>query len=986
MKKKTKNLSVRIWLVVSVIVLALTVAVNILLTTMFYPLACFLFGEPKVVDIDTESYDYPYQTIEGAGTKETALAYAQSVTENICEEGFTLLKNDNNALPIIKGNAKVSIFGKNSSNMAVGGSGSGEASTKGVTTIFDSLNAVGIEYNPTLKAFYDSSASGAGRDSNPSDLDNGKTVSLSTGETPISNYSESLWDSCSEYNDAAIIVITRIGGEGFDLPRSYLKLDENERALIEKVSSMDFGRVIVLINAANTLELQDLKNNKDVDAILWVGFAGTTGLKALGKILKGEVTPSGHTVDTFATLESNPTWNNIGGEGGYGSYKFKSGRGTYDSQVYYVKYEESIYAGYRYYETAYAEAQEGNYPDFNYDAVVSYPFGYGLSYTQFAWELVNEDEIPATISANTKMTFKVKVTNVGEVAGREVVQLYVTPPHTHGGIEKAAKVLVGFAKTDVLQPNDSETLEITIDSPYTYASYDCYDMDNDGYCGYVVEAGAYSFTLSTDAHTAKDMANAVITSTAEKILFQNDPTTDTKVENLYTDCEDEWLNSDTELESQLSRANFTGTWPKDYQDTNPILDTNSEFIAKIKSTDSDHNNPEAATYTMPTTNAVTGIEFGELIGVDIKTSEGKELWRKFMDQLTIDEMLNLINNGGYKTNAIARLQVPSSSSSDGPVGWVNFITGENSNVYGTCSYCCEVVMASTWNVERLYDFGEAVGNEGLVGNERGDGSPYTGLWAPGLNVHRSPLGGRNFEYFSEDSLLSGQMAASVLKGGASKGIYFTLKHFAANEQETHRSITGLVTWVNEQSLRENYLKAFEVTIKTAGKNYILKANGTKAEGGAVKAMGIMSSFNRIGTRWTGGDYRLITQILKKEWGYYGIVINDFNTVDYMNERDMFYAGGNLNLQIAGLNIWTDCDSNNAADVTVLRNAAQEVLYTIANSNAYRGRFNMQMAAWQIVMIGIDCAIVVCLGLWGFFVIRKNSKKKSSGKKSSGKRF
>lgn len=980
MKTIFKRLSSRIWFIVTAIIVAILLVLNILVNTTFYTLACFALGEPKMMGIDTENYDYPYQPVEGADTKATALTYAQSVTEQICEEGFTLLKNEkindkDKALPITKTGARVSVFGKNSSNMAVGGSGSGEASTKGVTTIFDSLTAAEFEYNSQLKSFYDSSASGQGRDSNPSDLDSGNTVSLSTGETPVASYSDALWSSCSDYKDAAIIVITRIGGEGFDLPRNYLKLDENEKALIDKVCSMNFERVIVLINAANTLELQELKSNDKIDAILWTGFAGTTGLKALGKILKGDVNPSGHTVDTYATLDSNPTWNNIGGEDGYGSYKLKAGRGNYDSQVYYVKYEESVYVGYRYYETAYAEALEGNYPGFDYDSVVSYPFGYGLSYTDFSWELLNTDEISKTISPDTEMTFKVKVTNTGSRPGRDVVQLYVTPPHTHGGIEKSAKLLVGFAKTDVLEPNGEQTVEITIDSPYSYASYDCYDKDGDGYRGYVVEEGSYSFTLSTDAHTAKSMENAVVTaSAAEAVKYENDTATGTKVENLYTDCEDEWMNSDTELKTQLSRANFKDTWPEDYKDTNPVLDSESEFIKKIKSTVSASNNPEAASYTMPITGANNGIEFSELIGVDIKTEEGRALWSKFMDQLSVDEMLNLINNGGYKTSAIARLQVPLSSSSDGPVGWVNFITGEDSNVYGTCSYCCETVMSSTWNVERLYDFGEAVGNEGLIGNEAGDGSPYTGLWAPGLNIHRSPLGGRNFEYYSEDSFISGQMAASVIKGGASKGVYFTLKHFAANEQETHRSITGLVTWMNEQSLREVYLKGFEIALKVAAEDYTCKADGTKAEGGAVKAMGVMSSFNRIGTRWTGGDYRLITQILKKEWGFYGIVISDFNTVEYVNERDMFYAGGNLNLQIAGLCLWSDCDKKSAADVTVLRNAAQEVLYTIANSNAYRGAFNMIMPTWQIVLIVCDCAIVVGLALWGFFVLRNVFKK------------
>ena len=972
MKKLFKRVSFRVWFIVTAILVALVVTVNVLINTTFYSLFCFLFGQPEVASVDTENYDYPYERIEGADTKDTARAYGEKITEEICEEGFTLLKNEDEALPITNPNAKVSIFGKNSSNMAVGGSGSGGASGAGAKTIFDSLEAVNIEYNPDLKAFYDGSESGPGRDSNPSDLDSGKTITLKTGETDLDSYPAALWESCTEYNDAARIVITRIGGEGFDLPRSYLKLDENEEALVEKVCSMDFERVIVLVNTANTLELNGLKNNKDVDAILWTGFAGNSGIMALGRILTGEVNPSGHTVDTYATLESNPTWNNIGGEGGYGSYLLESKRGTYESQVYYVKYEEGIYSGYRYYETAYAEAQEGNFQGFDYDAVVSYPFGYGLSYTQFAWELVNADEIPSAITADTKMTFKIRVTNIGEMTGRDVVQLYVTAPHTHGGIEKPAKLLVGFAKTEPIEAGQSDTVEITIDSPYTYASYDNYGVgSDDGYRGYVVEEGEYKFTISTDAHTAKDMDDAVVTaSAAADIRYENDPTTGVKVENRYTDCEDDWDNSDTELQTQLSRSDFAGTWPADYKDTNPILDSDSQFIARIKSTESDHNNTEASEYTMPATGAYRGIEFNDLIGVDINTEEGAKLWSDFMDQLTVNEMLDLINNGGFKTNAVARLQVPPSSSSDGPVGWVNFITGEDSNVYGTCTYCSEVIMASTWNLERVYDYGVAVGNEGLVGNERGDGSPYSGLWAPGLNLHRSPLGGRNFEYFSEDSFLSGQMAASVIKGGATKGVYFDIKHFAVNEQETRRSITGLVTWISEQPLREVYLKGFEIAIKTAQQNYTQAADGTRTEGGAVKGLGIMSSFNRIGARWTGGDYRLITNILKEEWGFYGIVICDFNTVPYVNERDMFYAGGNLNLQIAGLELWEDCDSSSAADVRVLRNAAQEVLYTVANSNAYRGYFVLTIPVWQIVTIVIDCVIVVGLAVWGFIVIRK----------------
>lgn len=959
MKSIWKMLGSRIWLIVTSVALALLIIVNVLASGVFYSLVCTFLGWDRLQYLSDGPVN-AYDKIEGADTKATALQHGNEITEQICEEGFTLLKNQAAALPL-KQSAAVSVFGKNSVNIAISGSGSSGASAKGAKTIFDSLTAAGFTYNTALKEFYDSPASGKGRDSNPSDLDNGKTVTLSTGETPLASYNETLWSSCNAYNDAALIVLTRIGGEGFDLPRNYLKLDENEKELINKVKSMSFKKVIVLINAANTLEINELKNDDGVDAILWTGFAGQYGMMALGKILNGSVTPSGHTVDTYATLESNPSWNNFGAENEYGAYVKQAKRGTIDTGVYYVRYEEDIYVGYRYYETAYAEHEEGNYADFDYDGVVAYPFGYGLSYTTFGWSLENADEIPAKIKADTSLTFKIKVTNTGTEKGRDVVQLYVTPPHTHGGLEKSAKVLVGFAKTDVLAPGASQTVEITVDSPYAFASYDCYGKS--GHTGYVLEKGDYVFGISTDAHNLKDMAESSVKLTVDElILFDKDLNTNYTVENLFTGNEDEWENSDTELETKLSRSDFKTTWPK--ITTNPEVE--DTFVDKIKSTDPNPNNDEADSYTDKVTGKKNGLTLADVAELDFDD----EKWDEFIDQLTFNELLNLLNNGGFQTMAIARLGVIKSTSSDGIGGWANFMS--DSKIYGTCAYCSEVVTSSTWNVERAFDMGESVGNEGLVGDADGDKSPYTGWYAPGLNIHRSPMGGRNCEYYSEDPLISGYMTASVMKGAASKGVYVTMKHFAANEQETHRSVTGLLTWTTEQSLRELYLKGFEIAIKTAQKDITLKANGTAAAGGEVKAMGVMSSFNRIGTRWTGGDYRLITKILRKEWGFHGIVLTDFNTVSYMVLKDMAYAGGNHNLQIAGTNVWK-ADSKSAADITVLKQGAKEILYVVANSNAFTEDFKILMPIWQICMIVADCAIICGLGVWGFFAVKKALK-------------
>ena len=395
MKEQHTNRSFRVWIRTTAIAGALLLVLNLVASFPLFNTLCVVLNSPMRMEYSESEENKRFSVLEGADTRESAARHGDEVTQAICEEGFTLLKNRENALPLSVG-AKISIFGKNSANMATGGSGSGGSSGIGAKTIYDSLTAAGFSCNPALLDFYNSDLSGKGRDSNPTDLDSGKTVSLSTGETPWEAYSEDLLGSCGEYKDAAIVVLTRIGGEGFDIPRSYLKLDENERALIEHVTAMDFGAVIVLLNMANGVELQELKTNENVDAILWMGYAGDTGIMALGRLLSGAVNPSGKTVDTWAVLTSNPTWNNFGGEIGAKSgspsysgdaYLTRARGGYMGRDVYFVDEEEDIYVGYRYYETAYAEHEEGNYDSFDYDEVVAYPFGYGLSYTTFDWEL-----------------------------------------------------------------------------------------------------------------------------------------------------------------------------------------------------------------------------------------------------------------------------------------------------------------------------------------------------------------------------------------------------------------------------------------------------------------------------------------------------------------------------------------------------------------------------------------------------------------------
>ena len=981
------------WAITTVLLTGILITANVLLTGRFKGIVSTALSDRGRMELVNENGSR-FQLDEGITDKASAKENGNKTNINIVREGVTLLKNkNNNALPLAKG-AKLSIFGKNSSNVAIGGSGSGSASTEGMIDFFSSLEKAGFTYNPTLKAFYDDNTkSGEGRDKNNKDLDSGKPIELVesfVGETELSAYTDDIWNSCNDYKDAALIVLTRIGGEGADLPRTptdhILRLRPAEKDLINKVKTMGFGKVVLMLNTATSLELGDVQKDDGVDAILWIGYDGTAGLTAVGEVLKGETndgvkfSPSGKTVDIYpADFTKDPTWNNFGGNIGVVSqgegskyvgvsgdcYYTMAKRGPVDSQIYFADYEEGVFYGYRYYETAAADGY------INYDEAVVYPFGYGLSYTNFSWELKNKASIPTTLTKDTKMTFEVEVTNTGTYPGRDVVELYVTPHYNVGGLDKAAKILVGFDKTELLQPGEKETLKITIDSPYTYASYDYKGIT--GQKGYVVEAGNYSFTLGTDSHNAKDMSNAVMTANiAGNIRYEVDPITGNEVKNLFSDNTDPYLNGDAQLGTIMHRNDFAGTWPQTRTEAEKKIgsgkikdgwDISSEWIEKMKDYTPKPNNPINIT-EMPVTGADKGIKFTDLVKLDYDDPT----WDAFINQLTKEEMKTLINEGAFVTSAIARLGVPPTDNTDGPVGWVNFI--DTKTFSGTCSYCCEVVIASTWNVDRVYDMGRAVGNEGLVGNTQNSiNRPYTGWYAPGLNIHRSPFGGRNFEYYSEDPFLSGILAASISKGTWSKGCYTTLKHFAANETETHRM--GLLTWLDEQNLRENYLKGFEIAVK--GGNSDLNNHEYFGEDKATKPVSVMTSFNRIGERWTGGDYRVNTLILREEWDFEGFTICDFNTNEFMVEKDMFYSGGDLNLQGAG-NVWNP-DLSNPNDVEIMKQCSKNILYVVANSNAVRGEFKVHLPRWQVGLYIGTGVVAAGLATWGFFVFFKMFRRK-----------
>lgn len=905
-----------------------------------------LLGSQRPIYNDEVTSVYPTQK---ATNKAEAFANAQEVNLKLAEEGFVLLKNENAALPMNKG-TRISVFSKNSVNLSYGGSGSGGFDTSNNKNLYESLNDAGFVTNPTLKRFYESSQSGPVRTANSSDLDNGDNQKIATAETPQSKYTDAVKNSYADYSDAALVVITRIGGEGFDLPRyqgdsegavspdsHYLELDQNEIDLLTAVTDGTFKRVVVVFNTPSSFEATFLKDSAyaafadKIDAAVWIGFTGSNGITALGEILNGDVNPSGRLVDTWAAdFTKNPSFVN------FGTGCLPDTTDKYDGGMYYsVDYEEGIYVGYRYYETR----GETDGEDW-YNANVVYPFGYGLSYTTFDWTV--GDVSASEIELGTTITVPVTVKNTGSVAGKDVVQLYASAPYTLGGIEKAHKVLVGFAKTKLLQPGESETVTVSFD-PYSAASYDYRDANSNGFSGYELEAGEYTLYVSRNAHESE---KAIALNLAADVQIGTDPTTDSEVVNRYTDSEN-FLDSDWQLDTMLSRADWEGTWPTP-QTAQQHAGTD-RLYEEIRS--EEHNNPtdfDSEEYPWfgeePTLTLRDLLPSAEAEGYEPVVSYDDERWEEVMMGCDEEEMIALINNGAYHTLAMENVGLPATIHGDGPSGFTCFMSKEQVN--GTCQYVSEPVMASTWNINLMNELGEAIGEEGTIG-DKATGQPYSSIYAPGVNIHRSPFGGRCSEYFSEDPFISGMMGAAEVQGIQSRGVLPTVKHFVANEQETHRSIGGDLSWLSEQALREIYLKPFEYTVKLG------------------ETRGIMTSFNRIGTRWTGGDYRLLTEILRNEWGFNGLVICDFNTIpQYMIPRMMFYAGGSLDLATQQSAMWTDCDTSDAGDAIVLMRAVKDVMYALVNSNAMNAEvIGYNPPIWQEYLHWINIGAFTLVGVW-----------------------
>lgn len=991
--KKTK-----VWFIVTAIVLSLEIIIDAVLLTV--PIAgnslSLVFGGERanvVEDNRDERYDRQY------ADKEEVLNAANEFVVEVEKEGIVLLKNENGVLPLSTEDVRVSVFGKNSVNIV--NSGSGSASSNGSDTqktFYKSLEEAGISYNETLKEFYESSAkSGSGRPANPAMTSGQRLPGFETGETPIESYTADIVDSYVDYQDAAIVVFSRIGGEGFDLPRTmqssfggaaitgaaspdshYLELDANEKALLEHVKE-NFSNIIVVLNVGTTMEIPELEADDEIDSILWIGFPGASGIMALGQILTGtdaqgsQISPSGHTVDTWAAdFTKDPTWYNTGTYGSeFGNRYLYNGEKT---DYAFVNYEEGIYVGYRYYETRGYEETKADPQSKWYEDNVVYPFGYGLSYTTFDWDVSFAMPEGSTITEDDTLEVSVTVRNTGDYAGKDVVELYYSAPFDYEGpaIEKAHVVLGDFAKTGLLAPGEEETLTLTLDVK-DMKSYDYADANENGFKGYELEAGDYLLVVGSDAHTAKATAEYKLNEDVQIASEMNAQGEAVEVVNAFDDVSAGIFGNNT-YASYISRKDFAGTVPTTYLDDSErsLTDESKAELdesIKRKYTEPDAGKPWEVTGTAPSLTPVNNDlslsdmfydDSGNYVG---EVSYDDPRWETLLDEISLDEMKNLVGFGAFRTNEVKGIDgvvgKPLTTDADGPSGFTSFLS--ESVIYGTCAYQAECVMGSTWNVELAEKMGELVGEEGLAGNEKGDRLPYSGWYAPAVNIHRSPFAGRNWEYYSEDGLLSGKFAASVIKGADKKGVYCYMKHFAVNDQETDREYNGILVWSNEQAMRELYLRPFEIAVK---------------EGGAT---GMMTSFNRLGMKWAGGSYALLTQVLRDEWGFHGCVITDYSLNTYTHVDEMIRAGGDLFLT---QDAKTFSMPDDATQISLLRQATKNILYSVVNSNAMSIRTDgYLMPVWKVILISVEVIISIALALWGILAVYSIKKTEKQEKET-----
>lgn len=868
---------------------------------------------------------------------DTTVSKANELAKEVQSEAITMLKNDDSNLPLA--NKKVNVFGWGSTNPVYGGTGSGSMSDQYDTvSLLDGMKEAGLETNADLSKLY-------------TDYRADRPVvamwsqDWTLPEVPADQYSDSLISDAKSFSDEAVVVITRVGGEGADLPTNmkaenityknnskdyddfqdgehFLQLSKTERDMIDLVTK-NFDKVTLVYNGANAFQFDFLSNYPQIKSVLWCPPAGQTGFSALGDVLAGETNPSGKTSDTFVKdLTKTPVFNNTDGAAAASSSSVGAdGAFVYDNVddlaakytgftgqettvlPSFVNYVEGIYVGYKFYETA---ADEGL---INYDDTVIYPFGYGLSYTSF------EQKMGDVSYKDGKVTFDVTVTNTGGTAGKDVVEVYYNPPYTDGGIEKASKNLVAFEKTEKLEPGASETVKIEFDDD-DMASYDDKDAK-----AWVLEKGDYTISIQSDSHHVIDSEKINV---ADTVTYDSESNTHNGDQTVATNQFDYAAGDVT----YLSRANHFANYAEA-----TAAPTNFSMSDEVKAAFTNNGNYDPTKYDddsdeMPTTGAKNGLRLADMHGKDYDDAD----WEKLLDQLTFDDMDNLIANGGYGTPAVSSVGKIQLTDADGPASLNNNFTG-----VGSIGFPASTAFACTWNKDLAKQFGEMIG-------DMAHDMHVAGWYAPAMNIHRGAFSGRTFEYFSEDSLISGVMASNEIAGAKEKGVYSFMKHFALNDQETNR--TNMVcTWADEQAIREIYLKPFEMSVKEGG------------------AQAVMSSFNYIGYTYAGASNNLLNTVLRDEWGFKGFVLTDyFGGYGYQN-GDQEIRNGNDSM-LATTKITNHITDKSATSVKAMRTAAHNILYTAANSWQYAdGEPKVATPIWKTAMYvawGVTAILVIAL--------------------------
>lgn len=1018
MKSKKKSIILTSCIAVLII---FTVVLNTLSLTKFDNIFEKYFGiSDSTTKGDTLGADVEYVKSDFNSASEL-YAYEESKVAEIAQEGITLLKNDG-ILPLEK-DTVLSVFSHSSVDLVSGGSGSGSGSFELTKNLKEGLVHAGLQVNETLWDFYES-GDGSSYKRGTGVINYGADLDWSINECPLSVITKDSKVVDSFNNTVAMFVLSRTGGEGGDEARDmaafggesgqhYLEPDKTELEIIEYLNE-NFDDVILLVNCNNAIELGWVEEYENISAVVNFPGAGRTGTYGLGYMLTGidengnEFSPSGHLVDTFVYDNfSSPAMQNMG------DFVFEG------SNYYYVNYAEGIYIGYKYYETRYEDIVTGrqNAGNYDYEDTVIYPFGYGLSYTEFEWTNYTVSEA----DANGKIQVSVNVKNIGDRAGKDVVQVYVQAPYMENGVEKASISLVGFAKTSLLQAGAEEKVEIEID----VKDFTSYDVNaNNGKGGYILDAGNYYITAASNAHEAinnillqrhADGDTSINLERISEIVSDNslvpenqtmvgvyqqenyDSTTYSVAAEGLATIENQFEDADLEDAKYLSRSNWSvmennglryGTVSSTAsraeiggKQFSHVL--TSEMKAKLESFDS--LNPNIGTdnqnYVFAEENDVDLIDLRGL-------SYDNPLWETLLNSITLSELSKLIDECGYCTPEISSINKPKINDLDGPAG-LNDIIAHGSMPIGeglrAMTWPTQYILACTWNVELAEDMGKGVAEDGLY-------SGTAGWYGPGMNIHRTPFAGRNFEYYSEDAYLSGVLGKAEVNGAAQKGMYAFIKHFALNDQETHRDEYGIATFAQEQAIREIYLKPFEMTIldNTVDITYnepIKDENGTitgyvMKETQVPAASALMTSFNRIGATWAGGHYNLITNVLRGEWGFEGFVLTDYEVGRgkgaYMDTLQTLAAGGDAKLKTVGMDALFGFDISKEDEYQGYgREAAHHILYTVVNSAAMNGyvhgvEFVNGFAYYKIILIVWD-VLALAVVVWLSTLLIKQKK-------------